>query len=91
MTTNVLDGPPALRDALRAIAADLSFSWLPTARSLFADLDRLRFEELGHNPTALLGELSDDELARAFTPAYAQRVERVLAALGDSCERSEAR
>ena len=87
MTTNVLDGPPALRDALRAIAGDLSFSWVPKARSLFADLDRLRFEELGHNPTALLAELADDELASALTPAYAQRVERVLAALAAERER----
>jgi len=51
---------PAL--ALREIAHNLWFSWLPGARELFARLDPERFAALDHNPAALVGELSDDEL-----------------------------
>jgi starch phosphorylase len=87
MTINVLDGPAALRDALRAIASNLAFSWIPGARGLFADLDRERFDALDHNPVALLAERSDDDLARALTPEYAERVERVLEALRFELER----
>jgi starch phosphorylase len=48
--------------ALRALAHNLWFSWLPGARELFARLDPDRFAALDHNPAALLAELSDDEL-----------------------------
>src|SRR3954453_14387911 len=59
---NVIESPAELRDALREIAGNLWFSWLPGARDLFARLDAERFAALDHNPTALLAELSDDEL-----------------------------
>jgi starch phosphorylase len=59
---NVIDSPADLRGALRDIAGNLWFSWLPGARDLFARLDAERFAALDHNPTALLAELSDDEL-----------------------------
>lgn len=86
MTINSIDGPAALRSALDTIAGNLSFSWLPGARALFVDLDAERFFELDHNPTALLAELDDDALARALTPEYAERVERVLAAAASELE-----
>jgi len=59
---NALDSPADLRTALREIAGNLWFSWLPRARHLFARLDPERFAALDHNPTALLAELSDDAL-----------------------------
>src|SRR4051812_21077167 len=59
---NAIDSPAELRDALREVAGNLWFSWLPGARDLFARLDAERFAALDHNPTALLAELSDDEL-----------------------------
>src|SRR4051812_18482144 len=59
---NLIDSPAELRDALREVAGNLWFSWLPGARDLFARLDAERFAALDHNPTALLAELSDDEL-----------------------------
>ncbi|HEU5404564.1 MAG TPA: alpha-glucan family phosphorylase [Gaiellaceae bacterium] len=65
------------RSALVEIASDFSFSWIAEARLLFADLDPRRFAELHHNPTALLSELTDDDLARALTPDYLERLERV--------------
>ncbi|HEV7133992.1 MAG TPA: alpha-glucan family phosphorylase [Gaiellaceae bacterium] len=77
----MIDSPAALRDALSAVAGNLSFSWLPGARALFADLDPERFGALHHNPTALLAEVSDKDLASALTPEYVERVEAVLAAV----------
>jgi len=55
-----LDSPAAVREALRAIAGNLWFTWLPGARALFEDLDAERFAALDHNPTALLAELRDE-------------------------------
>jgi starch phosphorylase len=66
-----------LRTALAEIANDFSFSWTPGARALFGDLAPERFSQLGHNPTALLTELTDDDLARALTPEYAVRLGHV--------------
>jgi glycogen phosphorylase len=56
-----------LRTALAEIAGNFSFSWTPGARKLFADLDPKRFSELGHNPTAMLSELTDEDLAKTLT------------------------
>src|SRR3954471_4412424 len=80
MDIESIDNPTALRGALSAVAGNLFFSWIPGAKALFADLDGERFAALDHNPSALLAELSDDDLARALTPEYAVRVERVAAA-----------
>jgi starch phosphorylase len=66
-----------LRAALVAIASDFSFTWIAEARILFAELEPRRFAELHHNPTALLSELTDDDLARALTPDYLERLARV--------------
>jgi starch phosphorylase len=82
-----LDSPAAVREALRAIAGNLWFTWLPGARALFEDLDPKRFAALGHNPTALIAELSDDQLARAATEDYLERLEHVLAAAAGEARR----
>ncbi|HZS24782.1 MAG TPA: alpha-glucan family phosphorylase [Gaiellaceae bacterium] len=71
-----LENTASVRDALQHIAGNLWYSWLPGARALFAELGGARFDELDHNPTALLAELPDDALA---APELAERVERVLA------------
>ena len=71
----------ALRAALLEIAGDFSFTWIAEARLLFDALDPRRFAELHHNPTALLSELTDDDLARALTPDYLERLARVQARL----------
>jgi starch phosphorylase len=83
----MIDSPAALREALCVVAGNLSFSWLPGARALFADLDPERFAALHHNPTALLAELSDKDLARSLTPEYAERVQQALAAAAAELER----
>jgi starch phosphorylase len=74
--TEVYDGA-SLREALLEIAGDFSFTWLAEARPLYADLDPRRFAELHHNPTALLSELTDADLAQALTPDYLGRLARV--------------
>ena len=66
-----------LRAALLEIACDFSFTWIAETRLLFDALAPRRFAELHHNPTALLSELTDDDLARALTPDYLERLARV--------------
>jgi len=83
--SEVHDGA-TLRAALEAIAGNFSFSWTPGARTLFADLNPARFSELLHNPTALLSELTDENLGRALTPEYAIRLGKVEARLDDDRE-----
>jgi starch phosphorylase len=67
----------ALRAALLEIASDFSFTWIAETRPLFDALARRRFAELHHNPTALLSELTDEDLAQALTPDYLERLARV--------------
>jgi starch phosphorylase len=66
-----------LRAALLEIAADFSFSWIAEARRLFMDLEPRRFAELHHNPTALLSELTDEDLSLVLAPEYLERLARV--------------
>jgi len=66
-----------LRTALLEIASDFSFTWIAETRPLFEALEPRRFGELHHNPTALLSELTDDDLGRALTPDYLERLTRV--------------
>ncbi|MBV8256511.1 MAG: alpha-glucan family phosphorylase [Actinobacteria bacterium] len=80
------DGP-SLRAALLEIAGDFSFTWTPGARALFAELAPERFAELGHNPKALLSELTNGDLERALTPEYAIQLGRVQARLAAERER----
>ena len=77
-----------MRDALRTIAGNLLFTWLPGARSLFEDLDPVRFASLDHNPTALVDALSDEELAARTGPEYLARLEQVLASTEAELHRS---
>jgi glycogen phosphorylase len=86
MAAEVHDGA-SLRASLAEIASDFSFTWTPGARQLFADLARERFSELGHNPMALLSELTDDDLERALTAEYALRLGRVQERLAAEKER----
>ncbi len=74
---HVHDGA-TLRTALAEIAGDFSYTWTPGARALFEELAPRRFYALGHNPTALLSELTDEDLAQALTDDYAARLSRVL-------------
>jgi starch phosphorylase len=83
---DVRDGA-TLRAALAEIASNFSFSWTPGARALFAELAPERFAQLGHNPTALLSELTDDDLGRALGPEFGVRLGRVQERLAVERER----
>lgn len=85
--SEVQDGA-TLRRALAEIAGNFSFSWTPGARQLFAELDRRRFSELLHNPTALLSELTDEDLGRALTAEYAMKLGRVQERLEAEAQRA---
>jgi glycogen phosphorylase len=74
--SEVHDGA-TLRAVLLEIASDFAFTWIAETRLLFDALEPRRFAELHHNPTALLSELTDDDLARALTPEYLGRLARV--------------
>jgi glycogen phosphorylase len=74
----VYDGA-TLRATLLEIAGDFSFTWIAETRLLFDALEPRRFAELQHNPTALLSELTDEDLAQALTPDYLDRLTRVQA------------
>jgi starch phosphorylase len=78
----------SLRAALADIAGNFSFSWVPGSRALFAELAPQRFAALGHNPTALLSELTDEDLGGALTPEYALRIGRVQERLSIVRERA---
>jgi len=85
---STFDSPASVRDALRAIAGNFWFSWLPGARALFEDLDPERFDALDHNPIAFVDGLSDEQLAAYTTPEYVERLQRVLATTEAEARRS---
>jgi glycogen phosphorylase len=75
-----------LRRALEEIGCNFSFTWTPGARALFAELAPERFAQLQHNPTALLSELTDEDLQRALTAEFAIRLGRVQERLATELE-----
>src|SRR3954447_2591863 len=82
-----IDGHASVRDALRAIAGNFWFTWLPGARALIEELDPERFHALDHNPTGLVATLSDEELDARATPGLLERLRLVHAAYEAEAER----
>lgn len=62
-----------MHQRLRRLCNNLWWCWDAEATALFASLDPERWEELGHNPIALLEELSNEELSERV----GDRLERV--------------
>jgi starch phosphorylase len=61
--------------ALRELMLNLRWSWHAETRELFAAIDPAGREEAGRDPTALLGEVPPEHLARlAGDPAYLRRL-----------------
>ncbi|MBN1855089.1 MAG: alpha-glucan family phosphorylase [Pirellulales bacterium] len=54
--------PEALYEKCLTLAKNLWWSWQPEIVSLFRDLDPVRFRQLGHNPIALLAEMTPKQL-----------------------------
>ncbi|MGV9680228.1 alpha-glucan family phosphorylase [Nocardia sp. NPDC003482] len=70
--------------ALTELATNLRWSWHAPTQDLFAELDRERWAEVGHDPVRMLGEVPAarlDELAA--DPEYVRAVERQAADLRD--------
>ena len=66
---------------LSRLAANLRWSWHPQTQALFRDLDPAAWEELGHDPVALLGSFDRQRLTELA--ADSQLVQRVQEAAAD--------
>ncbi|HZT44299.1 MAG TPA: alpha-glucan family phosphorylase [Chthonomonadaceae bacterium] len=75
--------PPPL-DCLRKLAYNLHWAWDHEAIALFARLDRQLWEQSGHNPVAMLGEVSQQRLNEAAQD------ESFMAAVEAACRRADA-
>lgn len=65
---------------LADLAGNLWWTWQPEAQRLFQRLDPVRWEEVRHNPVALLRQAERARLnAAAQSPAYLELYDRVLA------------
>ncbi|NUQ79375.1 MAG: alpha-glucan family phosphorylase [Polyangiaceae bacterium] len=79
---HVLPYVPAPLEPLLKLAKNLWWSWNQEARAVFARIDPVVYERVGHNPMALLAKVPQrrlDELAR--DTAYLAELERVLGLL----------
>ncbi|MBM3214245.1 glycosyltransferase family 1 protein [Candidatus Poribacteria bacterium] len=73
---------PDKLDGLRLLAHNLWWSWSHTTAELFRALDPDLWEQVEHNPVALLSRLSPEALAaRANDDSFIFRVDREVAAL----------
>ncbi|MCX6560516.1 MAG: alpha-glucan family phosphorylase [Candidatus Aminicenantes bacterium] len=71
----------ALTAGLNRLARNLWWSWNPPAQGLFKDLSPRAWENLYHNPVAVLHEVSAYELrVRLMDPSFAAKAKAVLAA-----------
>jgi starch phosphorylase len=75
---------PAPIAALGELASNLRWSWHPPTSDLFASLDPRRWATSRHDPVALLGALTPEELdALAADPQFVSRVQVAAADLED--------
>ncbi|WP_219106106.1 alpha-glucan family phosphorylase [Austwickia sp. TVS 96-490-7B] len=72
---NVRSVLPESISELGELAINLRWSWHTATRTLFEETAPIRWEQVGHDPVALLSSLSADELSRlAADPDYVARV-----------------
>ncbi len=87
-TFNVAPNIPAALAPLRALAYDLSWTWLPEAERLFRRVDATLWQEVNGNPVALLGRVSQDTLERLATDdSFLRQMERVVATFAEDADR----
>src|SRR4029077_2754547 len=78
---------PAPLEPLGILASNLRWSWHPPTRDLFAELDPKRWARVRHDPVALLGAHSSDELdALASAPASVAGVRTAADARAAYCD-----
>ena len=76
----VLPRVPAAIAPLERLARNLAWTWDPEARALFRDIDRDLWEQVGHNPLALLRDVAQAKLeARAGDADFVARLGAVIA------------
>ena len=83
MTTKPLTGPELkeLADGLHRLSRNLWWSWDQEAQEIFQELSPRGWQNLYHNPVAVLREVSDYELqVRLQEAGFADRVRKVLGA-----------
>jgi glycogen phosphorylase len=79
-------------DALTDLALDLTWTWEPRIRDLFARLDPQLWEQCAHNPVALLARLGDTGLQQALArPETQEAVTAARAALARHRDRQRRR
>ena len=83
-TVNVTPKLPGALARLEELAYNLRWSWDQASVSLFRRLDPKLWEQTGHNPVALLGQIDQHRLENACNdPGYMSSFERVLAIFDD--------
>ena len=67
---------------LRDLALDLTWTWEPRVRAVFAELDPELWDRCSHNPVALLTRLGEDGVQRALQrPEVREALERARTAI----------
>src|SRR5258707_4592549 len=75
--------PPPL-EPLQPLSWNYWWSWAPDGNEVFRDLDPGLWQQCEQNPRVLLAQVSDLRLAQvAADPAFADRIQRLSARLGD--------
>ncbi len=70
---------PEVLEPLRQLAYNLWWTWNPSATDLFRRLDVDLWRKVGHNPVALLGQISQERLEQtARDDAYVAQLSRVM-------------
>ena len=74
---------PVQLQPLAAVATNLRWSWHPETQDLFARIDSALWDEVGHDPVRLLGEVSAERLAVGWlerrTPEEMEVYGRIMA------------
>jgi starch phosphorylase len=87
---SVIPNVPEKLEPLRDLAYNLWWAWHPEARELFADLDPKLWEEVHHNPAAMLRRVEQAKLHRAASDeSYVGRLRQVCGDLNDYLERKD--
>jgi len=73
------DETTELAERLQVLARNIWWTWNQDARGIFGELSPRTWQNVYHNPVAILREVSESELrARLMEPDYARRVGEVL-------------
>ncbi|HLB33449.1 MAG TPA: alpha-glucan family phosphorylase, partial [Chthoniobacterales bacterium] len=90
ITFNVIPKLPSSLELLRELAYNMWWSWEPTARRLFRELDIPLWERTNHNPVRMLQLCRQSRLVELSTDErYLTELKRVYAAFQNYCLRRD--